>query len=50
MERTFFNVSEQWEEHRDPKWRQHWIDKAKEWQDKIPEAKAILQKVKPTSQ
>jgi hypothetical protein len=43
--RASFNTSEQWEEHQDPKWRQHWIDKAKKWQDKIPEARDLLKKL-----
>jgi hypothetical protein len=31
--------------HPNPEWRQRWIDKAEEWQDKIPEATAFLKKV-----
>jgi hypothetical protein len=46
--RSFVNVLDQWEVHRDPKWRLYWINEAKKWQD-IPGAKAILQKANPTS-
>jgi hypothetical protein len=47
--RSFANVCDQWELHPDPKWRQHWVDEAKKWQDKIPQAKAILQKTNPST-
>jgi hypothetical protein len=47
--RSFANVLDQWEQHPDPKWRQHWIDEAKKWQDKIPGAEAILQKANPST-
>jgi hypothetical protein len=47
--RSFWNVLDQWEQHPDPKWRLYWITEAKKWQDKIPEAKAILQKTNPSS-
>ena len=43
--RTFAMLPSQWEAHYDQGWRQRWIDEAKKWQDKIPEAKALLEKV-----
>jgi hypothetical protein len=38
-------LASQWELHPNPEWRQHWISEAEKWQDKIPEAKAFLNKV-----
>jgi len=35
----------QWELHSNEEWRQRWIIDARKWADKIPEAKAFLQKV-----
>jgi hypothetical protein len=43
--RTFFMLASQWNLHPNPEWRQRWINEAKKWQDKIPEAKAFLKRV-----
>ena len=43
--RTFSLLISQWELHTKLEWRQRWIDEAQKWQDKIPEAKQLLQKV-----
>jgi hypothetical protein len=43
--RTFSSVINQWEFHLSIEWRQRWIIEAQKWQDKIPEAKQLLQKV-----
>ena len=43
--RTFASLPSQWEIHLNPEWRQRWISESEKWQDKIPEAKAFLQKV-----
>ena len=43
MTRAFTGVYSQWNlPHNDPKWKEKWVNKAKEWKDKIPCAKLIL--------
>ena len=44
--RSFGAAYNQWNLHPDPKWRQWWINEAEKWQDKIPEAKEFLRKVR----
>ena len=43
--RTFAMLASQWELHPSQEWRQRWISEAEKWQDQIPEAKALLNKV-----
>ena len=44
MARTFSGVYSQWNfPHNDPQWREKWIKKAKDWKDKAPSAKLILE-------
>ncbi len=43
--RSFGAAYSQWTMHLDPKWRRWWIDEAKKYQDRVPEAKEFLQKV-----
>jgi hypothetical protein len=44
--RTFAMLDSQWNLHPNPEWRQRWIDEPEKWQDKIPEAKEFLKKVR----
>ncbi len=44
--RSFGLAFSQWNDpHPNRDWRQHWINEAEKWQDKIPQAKDFLQKV-----
>jgi hypothetical protein len=43
--RAFNGAASQWNDHLSLTWRKWWINEAEKWQDKIPEAKAFLQKV-----
>ena len=43
--RAFDGAASQWSDHLNVTWRKWWISEAEKWQDKIPEAKAFLQKV-----
>jgi len=42
--RSFTGAYSQWNEHPNLSWREWWINEAEKWQDKIPEAKALLKK------
>ena len=42
LEKQFSMVIEQWDLHPSLEWRLRWVKKAKEWKDKIPSAKALL--------
>jgi len=42
--RTFEGAKSQWEEHLNPTWRKWWINEAEKWQERMPEAKALLEK------
>jgi len=42
LEKQFSMVIEQWNLHPSLEWRLRWVKKAKEWKDKIPSAKALL--------
>ena len=42
MSLAFRMVAEQWSEHPDPKWRSQWIATAKQWKEKVPNAKLVL--------
>jgi hypothetical protein len=43
--RSFTAAYNQWDIHLDNKWRQYWVNEAKQWQNLMPEAKTFLQKV-----
>ena len=43
--RSFNAAFNQWDLHPDHKWRQWWINEAKNFKDTMPEAKEFLQKV-----
>jgi len=42
LEKQFSMVIEQWNLHPSLEWRLRWVKQAKEWKDKIPSAKALL--------
>ena len=44
--RTFSMLSSQWDIHPDPEWRRRWIEEAEKWQDKSPEAREFLRRVR----
>jgi len=43
-QKTFVMVIDQWEIHKNPEWRQHWIEEAEQLKDTIPEARELLRK------
>lgn len=48
LEKMFAAVIEQWEIPRTPEWHQAWIDKATKHQDKVANARKLLEMVNPT--
>jgi len=42
MAKKFSMVLDQWNLHKDKKWRDRWIREAEVWKDKVPNAKLIL--------